>query len=53
MAQQLGLGVMPWSPLRNGFLSGKCSRKRTGAVDALRTTLVGEPAEADYDRPAQ
>jgi hypothetical protein len=49
MAQQLGLGLMPWSPLRSGFLSGKFSRKRTGAVDALRTSLVGEPAEADYD----
>jgi len=49
MAQQLGLAVMPWSPLRSGFLSGKFSRSRTGAVDALRTTLVGEPAEADYD----
>jgi aryl-alcohol dehydrogenase-like predicted oxidoreductase len=49
MAQQLGLGVMPWSPLRNGFLSGKFSRKRTGPVDALRTTLVGEPTQADYD----
>jgi aryl-alcohol dehydrogenase-like predicted oxidoreductase len=49
MAPELGLGVMPWSPLRNGFLSGKFSRKRTGPLDALRTTIVGEPTEADYD----
>jgi aryl-alcohol dehydrogenase-like predicted oxidoreductase len=49
MAQQLGLGVMPWSPLRNGFLSGKFTRTGTGPVDALRTSLVGRPTEADYD----
>ena len=23
MAQALGIGVLPWSPLKNGFLSGK------------------------------
>jgi aryl-alcohol dehydrogenase-like predicted oxidoreductase len=22
MAQALGIGVMPWSPLRNGYLTG-------------------------------
>jgi aryl-alcohol dehydrogenase-like predicted oxidoreductase len=49
MAGHLGLGVMPWSPLRNGFLSGKFSRTGKGAVDALRSSLVGEPDEADYD----
>lgn len=49
MAQQLGLGVMPWSPLRNGFLSGKFSRRRSGPVDARRTTLVGEPTEAEHE----
>jgi aryl-alcohol dehydrogenase-like predicted oxidoreductase len=49
MAQQLGLGVMPWSPLRSGFLSGKYSRRRSGPVDTLRSALVGGPTEADYD----
>jgi aryl-alcohol dehydrogenase-like predicted oxidoreductase len=49
MAQHLGMGVMPWSPLRNGFLSGKFSRSRSGPVDALRPSVVGEPTEADHD----
>ncbi|GIH17744.1 aldo/keto reductase [Rugosimonospora africana] len=49
MAQELGLGVMPWSPLKSGLLSGKYSRSRTGSVDTLRTGLVGEPGEKDYD----
>jgi aryl-alcohol dehydrogenase-like predicted oxidoreductase len=49
MAEQWGLGVMPWSPLRSGFLSGKFSRSRTGEVDSRRGHLVGTPAERDYD----
>ena len=49
MAQEHGLGVMPWSPLKSGFLSGKYSRHRTGAVDTLRSGLVGGPSEKDYD----
>lgn len=49
MAQEHGLGVMPWSPLKSGFLSGKYSRSRPGAVDTLRGGLVGGPSEQDYD----
>lgn len=49
MAQEHGLGVMPWSPLRSGFLSGKYSRSRTEPVDTLRGGLVGGPSEKDYD----
>ena len=49
MAQEHGLGVMPWSPLKSGFLSGKYSRHRTGAVDTRRGGLVGGPSEKDYD----
>jgi len=49
LAQDLGMGVMPWSPLASGFLSGKYSRRNgNGAVDTLRTELVGAPSEADY-----
>ncbi|WP_068078322.1 aldo/keto reductase [Novosphingobium lentum] len=40
MAQALGLGVMPWSPLKNGLLSGKYA---TGAVN---------PADPDGGRRA-
>jgi len=49
MAREQGLGVMPWSPLRSGFLSGKFSRSRRGEVDTLRTPLVGLPSEHDYE----
>jgi aryl-alcohol dehydrogenase-like predicted oxidoreductase len=49
VARDKGLGVLPWSPLRSGFLSGKFSRRRAGAVDTLRSGLVGVPGEHDYD----
>jgi aryl-alcohol dehydrogenase-like predicted oxidoreductase len=48
MAQALGLGIMPWSPLKSGFLSGKFRRGQQGEVDTKRTGLVGVPSDADY-----
>jgi aryl-alcohol dehydrogenase-like predicted oxidoreductase len=48
MARSKGIGVMPWSPLKNGFLSGKYSRERVAPVDTARGAMVGEPTEADY-----
>jgi aryl-alcohol dehydrogenase-like predicted oxidoreductase len=48
MAQALGMSVMPWGPLKSGFLSGKYSSAATGPVDTTRTQLVGAPSEADY-----
>ena len=48
MAKAMGMGIMPWSPLKSGFLSGKF--KRGGSdVDTKRTGLVGVPSKADYD----
>jgi aryl-alcohol dehydrogenase-like predicted oxidoreductase len=32
MAQELGLGVTPWSPLKSGILSGKYTRRNAGTV---------------------
>jgi aryl-alcohol dehydrogenase-like predicted oxidoreductase len=49
MAMDRGIGVMPWSPLKSGFLSGKYSRSRAEPVDTLRSELVGAPSEKDYD----
>ena len=47
MAQSMGIGVMPWSPLKNGFLSGKYNRDNAGSVDSAHAH--GRPAEqADY-----
>jgi aryl-alcohol dehydrogenase-like predicted oxidoreductase len=48
MAEALGLGVMPWGPLKSGFLSGKYSGVSTGPVDTARGSLVGAPRESDY-----
>jgi aryl-alcohol dehydrogenase-like predicted oxidoreductase len=36
MAQELGLGVTPWSPLKGGLLSGKYTRENAGKVTASR-----------------
>ncbi|QKJ87045.1 aldo/keto reductase [Paramixta manurensis] len=49
MAQAMGMGIMPWSPLKSGFLSGKFRRGNAENVDTKRTNLVGVPGEADYD----
>jgi aryl-alcohol dehydrogenase-like predicted oxidoreductase len=43
MAQELGLGVVPWSPLANGVLSGKYTRANAGSVDGGRATQFGLP----------
>jgi len=47
LAADRGLALVPWSPLRNGFLSGKY-RRGTRVTDSARTAHVGDPAEADY-----
>src|ERR1700744_5175892 len=50
-AQGLGLGVLPWSPLKNGFLSGKYTRGQAAPADSARAALpgvFGTPSEADY-----
>jgi aryl-alcohol dehydrogenase-like predicted oxidoreductase len=48
MAAAMGMGVLPWSPLKSGFLSGKYSRSNVGQVDTTRAQLVGGPKDSDY-----
>jgi aryl-alcohol dehydrogenase-like predicted oxidoreductase len=52
-AQELGLGVMPWSPLKNGALSGKYTRENAGKQKADRGAIVekalGDKAYAIVD----
>jgi aryl-alcohol dehydrogenase-like predicted oxidoreductase len=43
----MGIGIMPWSPLKHGFLSGKFRRENAGSVDTKRTAM-GVPGEKDY-----
>jgi aryl-alcohol dehydrogenase-like predicted oxidoreductase len=48
MAESLGLGVMPWGPLRRGFLSGKFTREKKAILDSKRAALAGTPTEANF-----
>jgi aryl-alcohol dehydrogenase-like predicted oxidoreductase len=46
-ARDQGLALVPWSPLRNGFLSGKY-RRGTQVSDSARATHIPRPADSDY-----
>lgn len=49
MARELGLGVVPWSPLAGGRLSGKYRRENAGQVTDGRAAMVaGKLGERDY-----
>lgn len=47
MARSLGMGVLPWGPLKSGFLSGKYASSRTGPVDTTRG-FAGTPTPEQY-----
>jgi aryl-alcohol dehydrogenase-like predicted oxidoreductase len=48
LALHQGMALVPWSPLKNGFLSGKY--RRGGQVaDSVRAAHVGGPSEDEYD----
>ena len=50
MAQELGLGIVPWSPLAGGRLSGKYTRENAGQVTGGRAAMVaGRLKEKDYE----
>ncbi|MDQ1567782.1 MAG: hypothetical protein QOF96_2662 [Actinomycetota bacterium] len=48
MAEALGVGVLPWSPLRNGQLSGKYVRHGGAPADSRRAGLRDGPTERDW-----
>jgi aryl-alcohol dehydrogenase-like predicted oxidoreductase len=50
MAEALGMGVLPWSPLRGGRLSGKYVRNGGAPADSARAraSLVDGPTECDW-----
>jgi aryl-alcohol dehydrogenase-like predicted oxidoreductase len=48
LARDQGLSLTPWSPLKNGFLSGKYRRDAV-VTDSARTAHVGGPSDADYE----
>ncbi len=49
MAQELGLGILPWSPLKMGALSGKYTRSNGVKMQGTRGAFVGELKDKDYD----
>ena len=48
LARDQGMALVPWSPLKNGFLSGKY-RRGAAVTDSARAAYVGGPSDADYD----
>ena len=49
MAEELGIGVLPWSPLKMGALSGKYTRDNREKMQGHRANFVGEFTEKQYD----
>jgi aryl-alcohol dehydrogenase-like predicted oxidoreductase len=51
VVEDQGLGVMVWSPLAGGFLSGKFTRDSRGGNDSRRTTFDFPPVDKEraYD----
>ena len=51
LVEDQGLGVMVWSPLAGGFLSGKFTREQRGGNDARRATFDFPPVDKEraYD----
>ncbi|MEV0177106.1 aldo/keto reductase [Streptomyces sp. NPDC050803] len=48
LARDQGMALVPWSPLKNGFLSGKY-RRGTQVTDSARAAFVGGPGEREYE----
>ncbi|XVS64691.1 aldo/keto reductase [Actinosynnema sp. CA-299493] len=46
LALDQGMALVPWSPLKNGFLSGKY--RRDAVVDSARAAFVGGPSEEQH-----
>jgi aryl-alcohol dehydrogenase-like predicted oxidoreductase len=49
MAEELGLGVLPWGPLKSGALTGKYTRANGTKMPGLRGARAGEFTEKQYD----
>lgn len=47
LALDQGMALVPWSPLRNGFLSGKY-RRGAEVRDSARTAYVGGPSDDEF-----
>jgi aryl-alcohol dehydrogenase-like predicted oxidoreductase len=48
LAQDAGMGVLPWSPLKSGYLSGTYTRGNAIPAGTRRSAVLGAPSEAQY-----
>ncbi|WNV86787.1 aldo/keto reductase [Umezawaea sp. Da 62-37] len=48
LARDAGMGVTPWSPLKNGFLSGRYTRHDSSPAGTTRAAVVGAPTDDQY-----
>lgn len=48
MARDMGMALVPWSPLKNGFLSGKY-RRNVQVSDSERAGYVNPPTEGEFE----
>lgn len=53
MARELGMAVMPWSPLAGGLLAGKYTRGASGSVGAGRIDTLREVKNPVFERLAR
>ena len=49
VAEELGLGVLPWAPLKSGALTGKYTRANGAKMQGARAAFIGELTEKQYD----
>jgi aryl-alcohol dehydrogenase-like predicted oxidoreductase len=49
MAEEFGLGILPWSPLKMGALSGKYTRTNGQKMQGYRGTFVGDLSDRQLD----
>lgn len=49
MAQELGLGILPWSPLKRGALSGKYTRLNATGIEGFSGNYKSNFTEKDFD----
>lgn len=47
LALDQGMALVPWSPLKNGFLSGKYQRNAE-VTDSARSAFVGGPSDEEF-----
>lgn len=48
LAQDAGMGMLPWSPLKSGFLSGRYTRDQPTPAGARRVAGLGSPSAAQF-----